>query len=288
MSDIDNQQAADVADDWVVVGEEVAAPVESAAQDETQEAEAVTEESTDDLIIADDEESPTSEEDEDDVEVPEDAPNWAKQLRQRQKELARENKALKQAQAQAAAPAYQPESFTEKEPELEDDGIDYDAAKFKAKYQEWTQKKAAFEAKQSEQRAEYEQLQSRFNERLADYSVKKTEISQRFKDYDDAEKVVISEVPQAVQNAILLYAEKPELIVLAAGRNKELRDKLAKLQSDPVALGIEIGRLNKAVKLGDKPKPKVEPTPQVKAPAGKPPSPEDARFRQLFPDAKFS
>lgn len=287
MSDIDNQQAAEVADDWVVVGEEAPAPVEDVAQEEASETEVVAEEPADDLVIVDEEESPTSE-DEEDVEVPEDAPNWAKQLRQRQKELARENKALKQAQAQAAAPVYEPEAFTEKEPELEDDGIDYDTAKFKAKYQEWTQKKADFERKQEGKRAEFEQLQSRFNERLADYSVKKTEVSQRFKDYDEAEKVVISEVPQAVQNAILLYAEKPELIVLAAGRNKELRDKLAKLQSDPVALGVEIGRLNKAVKLGDKPKPKVEPTPQVKAPAGKPPSPEDARFRQMFPDAKFS
>lgn len=287
------QEQVETVDDFVVVGEEQAEQeVESVVVDEHQEVEETEEaESTEseepELVIEDEEASPASDVEQDDIEIPDDAPNWAKQLRQRQKELARENRQLKTQQQQSAA-QYEPEVFNEPFPELEDPDVEFDTEKLKAKVLSWTEKKAKFEASQSSKKAEFEQMQARYSERLTDYQSKKVTLQKQFNDYDKAEAAVISEVPRDVQNAILLYAEDPSLIVLAAGRNKEVRDKLTKLQNDPVALGVEIGRLSKMVKVSSKPKPTIEPAPTVRAPAGKPIPADEKRFRELLPDAKFS
>lgn len=286
------QEQVEPIDDFVVVDQ---APqtqeVESAEVDEHQDVEqAVEAESAEgeelELVIEDTEASPASTVEQDDIEIPDDAPNWAKQLRQRQKELARENRQLKTQQQQAAQ--YEPEVFNEPFPEIEDPDVEFDPAKLKAKVLNWTDKKAKFETSQSSKKAEFEQMQTRYSERLTDYQSKKVTLQKQFTDYDKAEAAVINEVPQTVQNAILLYADDPSLIVLAAGRNKEVRDKLTKLQNDPVALGVEIGRLSKMVKVSSKPKPTIEPAPTVRAPAGKPIPADEKRFRELLPDAKFS
>ena len=287
------QEQVETVDDFVVVGEEQQAQeVETAEVDEHQDVEQAEEterEESDELelVIDNAEASPASDVEQDDIEIPDDAPNWAKQLRQRQKELARENRQLKTQQQQSAA-AYEPEVFNEPFPELEDPDVEFDPAKLKAKVLSWTEKKAKFETSQSSKKAEFEQMQTRYSERLTDYQSKKVTLQKQFNDYDKAEAAVISEVPRDVQNAILLYAEDPSLIVLAAGRNKEVRDKLTKLQNDPVALGVEIGRLSKMVKVSSKPKPTIEPAPTVRAPAGKPIPADEKRFRELLPDAKFS
>lgn len=286
------QEQVETVDDFLVVGEEQQAQeVEAAEVDEHQDVEQAEEaESAEseelELVIDNAEASPASDVEQDDIEIPDDAPNWAKQLRQRQKELARENRQLKTQQQQAAQ--YEPEVFNDQFPELEDPDVEFDPAKLKAKVLNWTEKKAKFETSQSSKKAEFEQMQTRYSERLTDYQSKKVTLQKQFNDYDKAEAAVISEVPRDVQNAILLYAEDPSLIVLAAGRNKEVRDKLTKLQNDPVALGVEIGRLSKMVKVSSKPKPTIEPAPTVRAPAGKPIPADEKRFRELLPDAKFS
>jgi len=287
------QEQVEPIDDFVVVDQEPQTQeAETAEVDEHQDVEQSEEaESAEgeelELVIEDTEASPASTVEQDDIEIPDDAPNWAKQLRQRQKELARENRQLKTQQQQAAA-QYEPEVFNEPFPELEDPDVEFDPAKLKAKVLNWTDKKAKFETSQSSKKAEFEQMQTRYSERLTDYQSKKVTLQKQFTDYDKAEAAVISEVPQTVQNAILLYADDPSLIVLAAGRNKEVRDKLTKLQNDPVALGVEIGRLSKMVKVSSKPKPTIEPAPTVRAPAGKPIPADEKRFRDSFPDAKFS
>lgn len=286
------QEQVELVEDFVVVGEEQAEQeVEAVAVDEHQEVEQAEEtESAEseepELVIEDEEASPASDVEQDDIEIPDDAPNWAKQLRQRQKELARENRQLKSQQQQAAV-QYEPEVFNEPFPELEDADVDFDPAKLKEKVLNWTDKKAKFEAKQQSQKAEFEQLQARYNEKLSDYHAKKETLQKQFPDFGKVEAVVINELPKTVQNAILMYSDDPSLIVLASGRNKEVRDKLSQLQNDPVALGKEIGRLDKVVKVKAKPAPTIEPAPTVKAPAGKPLSADEKRFRDAIPDAKF-
>lgn len=285
------QEQVEKVDDFQFVGDEPQAQeveaVEVDEQDVEQTEEAASAEGEElELVIEDAEASPASTVEQDDIEIPDDAPNWAKQLRQGYKELARENKKLKTQQQQAVA-QYEPEVFNEPFPDIADADVDFDTDKLKAKVMSWSEKKAKFDNSQSSKKAEFEQMQNRYNEKLSDYVTKKEVLQKQFSDYDKAEAAVISEVPQNVQNTILLYADDPSLIVLAAGRNKEVRDKLIKLQNDPVALGKEIGRLESKVKIAAKPRPTIEPSPQVKAPAGKPLSPDEKRFREMFPDAKF-
>lgn len=286
------QEQVETTDDFVVVGEEQQVQeVETAEVDEHQDVEqaevAESAESDELELVIDEEASPASNVEQDDIDIPDDAPNWAKQLRQGYKDIARENKRLKAQQAQPAAD-YEPDVFNDPYPELEDSDVAYDTAVHRQKVLAWTEKKAQFDKKQESKKAEFEQIQARYNEKLSDYQSKKVTLQKQFPDYDKAEAVVINELPRDVQNTILLYADDPSLIVLAAGRNKDLRDKLTKLQNDPVALGKEIGRLESKVKIAAKPKPTIEPAPTVKAPAGKPIPADEKRFREFLPDAKFS
>lgn len=282
-------EQVEIVSDFELVGElqtEQATEVVDEQQEVDQQEPEQEEQQEYELTIEDTEASPASDVEQDDIEIPEDAPNWAKQLRQGYKELARENKRLKTQQAHSAV-SYEPEVFNEPYPELEDEDVAFDTAKHRQKVLAWTEKKAQFDEKQRAKKAEVEQVQVVYNQKLQDYESKKQSMLQRFPDFQAAEQAA-AELPVVVQNAAIMYAADPAAFVLAVGRNKEVRDKLAKLQNDPVALGVEIERLNRAVKVGPKPKPAIEPAPTVKAPTGKPMDADEKRFRSAFPDAKFS
>ena len=253
--------------------EEVEQPEEVEQADEVDEV----------LLIEDDEVSPTSDAEPDSEELPEDAPNWAKKLRQQYKEVVRENKQLKQ-QSQPQA-AFVADEFTEPEPTEED--VDYDIPLLKKKYAEWLSRKNAHAEQQKAAKAEAEALQAQYSEKLNTYNERKQTVAKKFADYDKAEKTVIDTVPVQVQNAILMYSDAPELLVLVAGRKPEIRERLTKLANDPVALGVEIGKLSKSVKSAPKPKAQVAATPQVKAGSVKPKSADERRFTERFPDAVF-
>lgn len=79
------------------------------------------------------------------------------------------------------------------------------------------------------------------------------------KGFDEAEKAVLGEVPENIQGAILHYADKPEIVVLAAGLNPAIRKQLAET-TDPVALGKLIGSIEAKAKLLPKSK-KNKPAP---------------------------
>lgn len=253
--------------------EEVEQPEEAEQADEVDEV----------LLIEDDEVSPTSDAEPDSEELPEDAPNWAKKLRQQYKEVVRENKQLKQ-QSQPQA-AFVADEFTEPEPTEED--VDYDIPLLKKRYAEWLSRKNAHAEQQKAAKAEAEALQAQYSDKLNTYNERKQTVAKKFADYDKAEKTVIDTVPVQVQNAILMYSDAPELLVLVAGRKPEIRERLTKLANDPVALGVEIGKLSKSVKSAPKPKAQVAATPQVKAGSVKPKSADERRFTERFPDAVF-
>lgn len=254
--------------------EEVEQPEQAEQADEVDEV----------LLIEDDEVSPTSDAEPDSEEdLPEDAPNWAKKLRQQYKEVVRENKQLKQ-QSQPQA-AFVADEFTEPEPTEED--VDYDIPLLKKKYAEWLSRKNAHAEQQKAAKTEAEALQAQYREKLNTYNERKQTVAKKFADYDKAEKTVIDTVPVQVQNAILMYSDAPELLVLVAGRKPEIRERLTRLANDPVALGVEIGKLSKSVKSAPKPKAQVAATPQVKAGSVKPKSADERRFTERFPDAVF-
>ena len=282
MSDVENQ-VVEPASDWVIDSTEPVEPVEVAAQDET--AEVADEADSDELELVIDGEAVPPTADEDEIEMPEDAPNWARDLRQKYKELARENKQLKQVTPQPQ-PQQEPDLQELPEPTLE--GCDWDEAKFKADMKAWAAHQAKLESAKAERESKHAKEVEAIQAKQAAYVQRKAEIAKHAPDYDSVEQVVTSALTVQTQNMILDLAKDPTAIVLAAGRNKALLNELAGLQTDPIRLAAKIGELNRTANFAPKVKQGFGAEPKVRAPSIKPQSAEDAAFSARFPDAKFT
>jgi hypothetical protein len=282
MSDVENQ-AVETADDWIVDSSD--APEVTETTEEVEAVEVTEEAPNEDLELVIDGEAVPPTADEDEIELPEDAPNWAQQLRQRQKELARENKALKQ-QA-AVAPAVQHDEPKElPEPTLE--SCDWDEVEFRKQTKDWALNQAKVEAAKAKQQSEEESFAAELQKKQQSYAVRKAEVLKQAPDYAAAESAVTSALSPATQNMILDLAKDPAAVVLAAGRNKALLQELASLQTNPIKLAAKIGELNRTASFAPKVKQGFATEPKVKAANTKPPSAADAAFNAKFPDAKFS
>ena len=283
------EQQAD-AGDWLEVGAEVE-QVEAAQEQQEDEPEQQDEQSDEELQLTIDGEAVTPTADEDDVEVPDDAPEWAKNLRTGYKEKARELKELKkqlQHTAQPEVKAAEPELKERPMPKLTDPSIDFDEDKLASELETWTQEKikiAEQKSKQAAAEAEQAELAKKAYER---YGESKQKILKNAPDYGQAEQLVVSALSMNAQNDILELALDPAAVVLAAGRNPALLKELASLQSNPRKFAVRIGELNKSVSLAPKPKLQFGADPKVKASSTKPPSAEDAKFNSAFPDATFN
>lgn len=160
----------------------------------------------------------------------------------------------------------------------------YDEESYAVALDEYHAKKAkqdAAKAEREKQQAEFMQLH---NQKLTQYRENASKLG--VKGFEQAEKVVLAEVPESIQGAILHYADKPEIVVLAAGLNPAIRKQLAET-TDPVALGKLIGSIEAKAKLLPKSKQnKPAPAAKVKGSqgAGKQ-SADDAEFSKAFPDA---
>lgn len=160
----------------------------------------------------------------------------------------------------------------------------YDEESYAVALDEYHAKKAkqdAAKAEREKQQADFMQLH---NQKLTQYREDASKLG--VKGFEQAEKVVLEEVPKNIQGVILHYADKPEIVVLAAGLNPAIRKQLAET-TDPVALGKLIGSIEAKAKLLPKSKQnKPAPAAKVKGSqgAGKQ-SAADAEFSKAFPDA---
>ncbi|CNL09627.1 scaffolding protein [Yersinia aldovae] len=189
-------------------------------------------------------------------------PALVKHLRSTIKEKEKELKELRRQPAvqQPSAPMQPPRM-----PQLSDDGIDYDEAVLQQKMQEWSTESVRFQSNQAEQQRQQQQLQQRHQQKLQQYQERSKAL--KVPHYQQAEKAVLDDVPEQIQVAILHYAEKPELIVLALGRNAELRKQMAEA-TDPVEVGRLIGTIESKAKTMPKAKSNAATTPAVKGANG--------------------
>lgn len=197
-----------------------------------------------------------------------------KEIQERNREL-HELRANRQAQ-----PAVADEPLTM--PTLE--SVEWDEEAYQQKLAAYYEQKAAKEKAHAEQEQHKAKLFEAHNQKLAQYRESASKLG--VKGFEQAEKVVLAEVPENIQGAILHYADKPEIVVLAAGLNPAIRKQLAEV-TDPVALGKLIGSIEAKAKLLPKSKQnKPAPSAQVKGSqgAGKQ-SAVDADFNKAFPDA---
>jgi len=283
------EQQAD-AGDWVEVGAEVE-QVEEVQEQQEAEPEQQDEQSDDELQLTIDGEAVTPTADEDDVEVPDDAPDWAKNLRTKYKETARKAKELeKQLQhtAQPEVKASEPELKERPMPKLTDPDINFDEDLLYEKTVQWNQHNIKIEAQKAKQAAAEAEQKVEAQKTYERYGESKQQVLKVAPDYEMAEQAVVAALTVPAQNVILQLASNPAAVVLAVGRNPALLKELASLQSNPLKLAARIGELNKSVYLAPKPKPQFGADPKVKASSTKPPSAEDAKFNSAFPDATFN
>lgn len=197
------------------------------------------------------------------------------------KEIQERNKKIHELEKQKVQPAVSVDEQLVM-PTLED--ADYDDAAYQQKVIEYLERKSAQEKAKAEREAAQAKLMEVHNKKLTAY--KEGVAKLKVKGFAEAEKAVLEEVPENVQGAILHYADKPEIVVLAAGLNPAIRKQLAET-TDPVALGKLIGSIEAKARLLPKSKTgKPAPSAPVRGTqgAGKQ-TREDADFNKVFPGA---
>ena len=201
-----------------------------------------------------------------------------KKLRKEIQERNRELHELRAKQPAQPAPIDEPLTI----PTLE--SADWDEEVYQHKLAAYYERKSAQEKAKQEQEKQQAEFMQLHNQKLTQYRENASKLG--VKGFEQAEKVVLAEVPENIQDAILHYADKPEIVVLAAGLNPAIRKQLAET-TDPVVIGKLIGSIEARAKLLPKSKQnKPAPSAQVKGSqgAGKQ-SAVDADFNKAFPDA---
>ncbi|WP_151839982.1 hypothetical protein [Acinetobacter soli] len=168
------------------------------------------------------------------------APQWVKDLRVEAKESKRKIKELEERLKQKDQPAQQSEELGEM-PALEDYGYDTSDPNYIQAMEKWAEQRLKVKEREAAQKAEQEQVQKGWEEKLQSYEAKKSILKQKAKDFDDAEQTV-RDVLDVNQQGIVIYSEKPELLVYNLGRNPEKAKQLAAIKN-PLEFAFQIGKL---------------------------------------------
>lgn len=225
-----------------VVVEEAPAPELEAEQPE-QEAAAPAPE-PEEVIVTIGDEKPAEEE--------EQAPDWVRDLRRKnredQKRIRELEAKLQQAQPQQAVPRLGPK------PTLE--GMDYDSQKYEAALEQWySQKRQVDEFQSRVKQAEQQQMQA-WQAKLEAYGTAKQSLKVR--DYDDAEATVQEALNTVQQGVLLQGADNPAMVVYALGKNPKKAKELASI-TDPVKFAFAVAKLEAQLKVAPK---KTPPPPE--------------------------
>jgi len=148
------------------------------------------------------------------------APAWVRELRQKNRELARENRELRErTQGASHVQALGPR------PALADPDIDFDEDKFETRMAAWMSRKAAVDAAEQRAAQEAARAQAAFQERLTAYESGKVALkAPNIADAEDTVKEAFNEKQQAI---LIKCAKNPALMVLALGSNPGKLKELA-------------------------------------------------------------
>lgn len=191
------------------------------------------------------------------------APQWVKDLRKQARELARENRELKQAQ-QAGQQQIAPETQAlGPKPTLE--GCDYDGEVYAEKLLAWTEQKRKVDEEAAAARQEQEAADAAWKARLKSFDTAKAAL--KVPDFDGAQHVVDETLSVTQRGLIIQGADKPELLVYAIGKNPAKAKELAAIK-DPVKFAFAVAKLETQLKVA--PRANVPPAPerQVRGTAG--------------------
>lgn len=200
--------------------------------------------------------SPSSEEGKD--------PALVKHLRGTIKEKERELKELRR-QSQQSVPQQPVISQPPRMPKLDDADIEYDEAVYHERMTKWAEENGKYLEQKRAQEQQQEQLQAVHQQKVANYQQRVKAL--KVQGYQEAEQAVLDDIPLVIQNAILHESEKPEMVVLALGRNADLRKQLAEA-TNPVAIGRLLERIEAKARIMPKAKTTAATTPEVKGSNG--------------------
>lgn len=169
------------------------------------------------------------------------APDWVKELRQRNREMQRELKELKR---DKETQVKQVESvIVGDEPTFESCG--FDDVKFAADYKAWMGRKVKFDQQEQAKRAQLENEQRSWNERLSQYDAQKRTIP--VDDFDEAEAVVQESLSQTQIGILVKGAKRPAELVYALFKSPKALQTLSAMK-DPVEFAVAIGEMMSNVK----------------------------------------
>lgn len=133
--------------------------------------------------------------------------------------------------------------------------------------------------------ANREQVQKGWEEKLQSYEAKKSILKQKAKDFDDAEQTV-QDVLDVNQQGIVIYSEKPELLVYNLGRNPEKAKQLAAIKN-PLEFAFQIGKLEARIDAQMKSQTRKPQTNPERKPSGSAPlATTDAKLAALEKEAE--
>lgn len=200
--------------------------------------------------------SPPSEENKD--------PALVKHLRGTIKEKDRELKELLR-QSQQSVPQQPVIAQPPQMPRLDDADIGYDEDVYQERMTKWAEENGKYLEQERARGQQQEQLQAVHQQKVVNYQQRVKAL--KVQGYQEAEQAVLDEVPIMIQNAILHESEKPEMVVLALGRNADLRKQLAEA-TNPVAIGRLLERIEAKARIMPKAKTTAATTPEVKGSNG--------------------
>jgi len=172
------------------------------------------------------------------------APQWIKDLRQRQRELARENADLK-ARIGAGQPG-QPNAKPTLPPKPKLADYEFDEERYEAARDAWEAKKREEDSWEENQRKATEAQQHAA--RAVEEQYAKDKAALKVKDYQEREDTV-ADALEPIQQAIMKKgAGNAALLVAALGRDPKKLQELASIK-DPVKFAVAVGKLETEVKV---------------------------------------
>lgn len=194
---------------------------------------------TDEVTVTIGEDSPAS--DEDDLHG-KPAPEWVKEVRKQNRELARRNRELEE-KLSTATPAAKPVEVGAK-PTLAD--CDYDAARFEQELEAWHQRKRDGDAQEEQKRKDTQTAQAAWQSKLDAYNKAKAEL--KVKNIDEIEATALEILSVTQQGVILQGAKNAAVLVAAIGLNPKKAKELAAI-TDPVKFAWAAAQLETQLKV---------------------------------------
>lgn len=201
-----------------------------------------------------------------------------RKIRERNKELARENAELRRTQTQQQAPQID----IGPKPKMAD--FNYDEEAYEAAFDAWKDKKATADRVKAEQEASNEEFQREWQRDLANYDQKKTALA--MEDYDEVIAPVRTRLTLAQQSVIVKTASDPAAFSYALGNSETRLAELAKIQ-DPFKFAAAVARMEGGIKVTKRRK-TVAPDRPARGSARVAPAGADTTEQKLLKEAEDS